>query len=103
MKDELFQELLDSVREAGAIMRGEADPSRVFSFDDPDPKAIRERLGLTQEHFAALLGISRRTLEGWEQGRRKPDGPARRLLEIAARKPELFLETLYGGHVARQG
>jgi len=75
MKAELFQELLESVREAGAILRGEKEPSRAFSFEELDIKAIRRRYEMSQVKFASLLGVSKRTLEGWEQGRRKPHGP----------------------------
>jgi len=47
---------------------------------------------LTQEEFSALLGVSRRTLEGWEQGRREPTGAARVLIEVAERHPEVLRE-----------
>ena len=77
MKDELFNDLVTSVREAGAIMRGEMKPSRVFKVENPDAKQIRKQMALTQTQFAALLGISVGTLRGWEQGRRNPQGPAR--------------------------
>ena len=95
MKAELFQELLESVREGGAILRGEKEPSRAFSFEELDIKAIRRRYEMSQVKFASLLGVSKRTLEGWEQGRRKPHGPARRLLQIAARHPEAVLDTVH--------
>ena len=51
-------------------------------------KAIREGVGLSQSAFAALMGVSLRTLQDWEQGRRQPTGPARALLRVAARHPE---------------
>jgi putative transcriptional regulator len=92
MKDELFNELVQSVREAGAYLRGEADPARVTFVGEPDPRAIREGVGMTQEQFAAALCISVKTLRNWEQGRRDPSGPAMRLLQIAARHPEILLE-----------
>jgi putative transcriptional regulator len=94
MKDELFQELLTSVREGGRILRGKAKPSRSFEMSEPDVGAIRERYGLSQEQFASLLGISVRTLQNWEQGRRRPRGPARVLLRVAAQHPEAILDTL---------
>jgi putative transcriptional regulator len=93
MKDELFKELLESLEEGAAILAGEKKASRTFEYPEPDAGAIRTKLGLTQAAFAALLGISQRTLEGWEQKRRKPVGPARRLLEIAASYPEAFVNT----------
>jgi putative transcriptional regulator len=92
MKDDLFDELIESVREAGAYLRGAADPAEVTFVDEPDPRLIREGLGLTQEQFAAALCISVATLRNWEQGRREPSGPAMRLLQIAAKHPEVLLE-----------
>jgi putative transcriptional regulator len=88
MKEEMFKELLESVRQAGAIVRGEMEPSRVFVVEAPDVKAIRTKLGVSQDEFASLLGISVRTLENWEQKRRIPKGPARVLLEVAAAHPD---------------
>jgi len=88
MKDELFAELVESVREGGAILRGRAEPSRSFEASPPDVKAIRETYGLSQTELAALLGISVDTLQNWEQGRRTPRGPARVLLQVVAKHPE---------------
>jgi putative transcriptional regulator len=95
MKDELFKELEKSVKEGGKILRGKKKPSREFLFDNPDPKIIREQLGLSQIKFAKLLGISTSTLQNWEQGRRKPDGPAKILLNVAARYPEAIYNTVH--------
>jgi putative transcriptional regulator len=92
MKEELFEELLESVRQGGAIIRGERKPSRSFSIDEPDAKAIREEFGLSQPMFARMMGISVATLRNWEQGRRRPHGPARVLLILAARFPEAVLK-----------
>lgn len=94
MKDELFNELVASLREGGAILRDELPASRSFSFDPPDIRHIREGFGLTQVQFAALLGISVRTLRNWEQGRRVPEGPARVLLQVAAKHPEAVLDVV---------
>ena len=88
MKEELFNELVASVREGGAILRGETAPSRVFTVEGPDIQRIRAGYKLSQIEFAALLGISVKTLRNWEQGRRTPDGPARVLLQVAAKHPE---------------
>ena len=88
MNEELFAELLESVREGAAILRGEKVPSRIFVIQEPDVKDIRERYNLSQSEFASLLGISVKTLQNWEQGRRIPRGPARILLEVAAKHPE---------------
>ena len=88
MKDELFNELVTSVREGGAILRGERTPSRQFVVEGPDVKRIRANYKLSQGEFAALLGISVATLRNWEQGRRTPEGPARILLQVAAKHPD---------------
>ena len=62
MKDEMFDQLVESVRQGGAILRGEAKPSRVFKVSAPDVKRIRAQYQLSQSEFAALLGISVGTL-----------------------------------------
>ncbi len=94
MNDDLFNELVASVREGGAILRGEKDAARTYAADEPDVAMIREEYGLSQAKFAALLGISVRTLQNWEQGRRHPHGPARVLLRVAARHPRAVLDTV---------
>jgi putative transcriptional regulator len=94
MKDELFAELVASLHEGGAILRGDQPASRFFTISPPDIKNIRDGFGLTQEQFAALLGISVRTLRNWEQGRRVPEGPARVLLQVAAKHPEAVLDVV---------
>ncbi len=94
MNDKLFQELLESIKQGGQIMRGEKKPSRAFNFKNPDVRSIRKRYGLSQNKFAQLLGISPSTLRNWEQGRRKPEGPARVLLLVAERHPEAILDAV---------
>ncbi len=92
MKDELFQELLASVKQGAAIMKGAMQPSRSFEFPETEVRALREQFGLSQDKFADLVGISVGTLRNWEQGRRKPEGPARVLLRVASRHPEALLD-----------
>jgi putative transcriptional regulator len=93
MKKEHFDELLQSVKEAAAIERGQAKPSRTFKVESANDVArVRGRLGLSQNKFARLLGISENTLQNWEQGRRKPAGPAKVLLRVSARHPQAVLE-----------
>jgi len=94
MKKKMFEELLESVRQGGAILRGERRPSREYRIQDPDVRRLRARFGLSQERFAALMGISVGTLRNWEQGRRKPEGSARVLLRVVARHPEAVMEAL---------
>ena len=78
-------EILESIRE---IKRGEH--GRVVNV--PSVSAVRERTGLSQARFAQLLGVSVRTLQEWEQGRRAPSGAARTLLLIAQKNPRALLE-----------
>ena len=94
MRDDMFDELLESVRQVGAIQRGEMPAARTTRFSDEDVKQLRERMQLSQPRFAAMLGISVGTLRNWEQGRRKPEGPARALLRVAAVHPEAVLDAL---------
>jgi putative transcriptional regulator len=94
MKNSTFDELLTSLKQGGSIVRGKKAPSRAFRLEDPDVSAIRRHLGLTQQKFAELLGISPATLRNWEQGRRKPEGAARVLLCVAAKYPEAVLDTV---------
>jgi putative transcriptional regulator len=98
MKDELFNELLESVRQGGAILRGDAPASRTFEFPErngvPDVPAIRQAAGLSQPKFARMLGISIGTLRNWEQGRRVPEGPASVLLEVAHRHPGVLVDVV---------
>ena len=96
MKEELFAELVESIKEGGRILQGTAKPKRSFNYDEPDVCAIRERLGLSQNKFSALLGISPATLRNWEQRRRKPHGAARVLLRVAAKNPKSILEAVHG-------
>jgi putative transcriptional regulator len=88
MKKQDFENLVESVRQAGAIRRGEAEPSRVTQIAPMDVKAIRQRLKKSQSEFARMIGVSVSTLQNWEQGRRRPEGPARALLKVAAENPE---------------
>ena len=94
MSNDLFEELKESVREGGAILRGDKKASRTFSVEAPNVKKIREQYKLSQSEFAALLGISIKTLQNWEQGRRQPRGTARVLLQVAAKYPKAVWDTV---------
>jgi len=86
-KRNIEQELLESVREI------KAGGGHTFTIDIPkDIKELRSSLHLSQTAFSSLLGVSTRTLQDWEQGRRQPQGPALALLRIADRHPEAFLQ-----------
>lgn len=84
-KRNIGQEILDGIRQ---IKRGEH--GRVISV--PSVASVRERTGLSQPKFAELLGVSVRTLQEWEQGRRAPSGAARTLLLIAAKNPRALMD-----------
>lgn len=81
-KRDIGAELLESVRQ---MKRGETSIVHVPA------KAARENTGMSQAQFAALLGVSVRTLQGWEQGRTQPSGAARTLLAIALHSPKALL------------
>ena len=84
-KRNIGQEILDRIRQ---IKRGEHD--RITNV--PSVSSVREKTGLSQLKFATLLGVSVRTLQEWEQGRRVPSGAARTLLLIAAKNPRALTE-----------
>lgn len=84
-KRNIGQEILEGIRE---LKRGEH--GRVANV--PSVSSVRERTGLSQARFAELLGVSVRTLQEWEQGRRAPSGAARTLLLIAQKNPRALLE-----------
>ena len=95
MKNEMFDELLASVQEMDKIAQGKAAASKITEFPEPEVKVIREKVGLSQSRFARLIGVSKRTLENWEQGRRHPTGPAKALLRILEADPEYAVRRLH--------
>jgi putative transcriptional regulator len=95
MKSKMFDELLESLREGGAILRGQRKASRRFEVQSSGIKAIRERTSLSQSEFARLVGVSVKTLQNWEQDRRRPTGPAAALLTIIAYEPGLALKAIH--------
>ena len=94
MRRDEFDQLAESVRQAGKIHRGELKPTRVFKYQPTDIKAIRLKLGKSQTEFALMIGVSVSTLQNWEQGRRSPAGPAQALLKVAEHDPEAVAEAL---------
>ena len=95
MKSRMFKELLGSVREGGAILRGQKMASRRFVVEAAGVRAIRERTSLSQTEFADLIGVSVKTLQNWEQDRRRPTGPAAALLRIIAQEPRLAVRAIH--------
>ena len=94
MKKKDFDGLVASVRQAGRIRRGKLRPARTTTFRPADVRAIRDKLGKSQTEFALMIGVSVATLRNWEQGRRRPDGPAMALLRVASRRPKAVIEAL---------
>ena len=85
---EFEKDLLESIRQA---QRGEG---RVTKVAVTAATEARLKLGVSQSAFAQLLGVSVRTLQEWEQGRREPSGAARTLLRIALKSPEAILQAV---------
>src|SRR5579872_3327923 len=95
-KRRVGQEIITSLKEAIAWAGGENVPVRVTTIQLPtiDVRAVRRRLGLSQSEFATRFGFQPATLRNWEQGRTRPDGPARVLLAVIARHPEAVEDAL---------
>jgi putative transcriptional regulator len=85
MKQDAFNDLVASVRQAGRIRRGTLKAARITEFRPADVKAVRGKLGASQSELALMMGISVATLRNWEQGRNNPEGPALALLRVAQR------------------
>ncbi len=85
--EELGAQLLRSVREMKAGLRGRVHTAEVSGIVE-----ARQGAGLSQAAFAGLLGVSVRTLQDWEQGRREPSGAAKTLIKVARLHPEVLLE-----------
>ncbi len=83
-------EIFEGLDEIKKFKKGQVKLRTVKLSEPSGPKVIRSRLKLSQSAFAGLLGVSMRTLQDWEQGRRAPQGPAIALLRIAEQHPEVF-------------
>ena len=100
MRKDLFDQLVESVRQMKAIEAGRRKPARVvgsehfLTAERPDVASLRRRFGVSQAKFAMALGISVNTLQNWEQHRRRPEGPAKVLLLIVAAHPETLLSVM---------
>jgi putative transcriptional regulator len=91
-KRDIGLEILEGIQDIKAHKAG-GKVLRTHSLKEPDPpQVIRAKLKLSQAAFAGLMGVSLRTVQDWEQGRRKPSGPAEALLRIAEQKPEVFTQ-----------
>ena len=85
-------EILEGIQEIKAYKIGEVDLRTRVLIEPSTPKEIRAKLRLSQAAFAGLMGVSLRTVQDWEQGRRKPSGPAKSLLRIAEQHPKIFVQ-----------
>lgn len=94
MEHNLFVDLLQSLQEAKEIRRGETMASNQFEVPLIDVKAVREQMGLSQSEFACLMRVSSRTVQNWEQHRRRPTGPAVELLKVLMIAPDVALNVL---------
>jgi putative transcriptional regulator len=87
--------ILGSIREARAILRGESEGELVAHVPPEfDVKALRRKLGMSQSRFAKSFGFGLAAVQSWEQGRRRPEGPARVLLKVIEHEPEAVRRAL---------
>ncbi|MCJ2070888.1 helix-turn-helix domain-containing protein [Methylobacterium sp. J-030] len=100
MTDDAFETIMSALSQAAAHARGEDVPGLVVHAPrvaaDLDVAAIRRRTGASQARFAQSIGIAVSTLRNWEQGRRRPEGPARVLLALLDPNPRVVQELLVG-------
>ncbi|WP_263078913.1 type II toxin-antitoxin system MqsA family antitoxin [Endozoicomonas sp. Mp262] len=87
---DIGQEILDGLEEIKAYKSGKGDLKTTVLSEPSPAKTIREKLQLSQSAFASFMGVSVRTLQDWEQGRRNPQGPAKALLRVVEQHPEVF-------------
>lgn len=90
------EEILQGAMEALAYVRGDKTKGRAHYIiaTDIDVKSVREKTGLTQEHFAETYGFSLSTLKKWESGNRHPEGPAKAYLMVIGEKPLVVRKAL---------
>ena len=87
---DIGNEILEGLHEIQEFNKGNIQLRTTELSEPSEPRVIRTKLKLSQSAFAGLLGVSMRTLQDWEQGRRNPQGPAIALLRIAEQHPEVF-------------
>jgi Predicted transcriptional regulator len=95
MKNKEFKELLISIDQAKKIHSGRLKAGRITAFNPVMVKNIRLKLHASQAAFARMIGVSIGTLQNWEQGRRRPEGPALALLKVAEINPRAVIKALH--------
>ena len=95
MKNKDFKDLLTSIGQARKIHAGKMKPGRISRFNPITVTNIRKKLHKSQAEFAYIIGVSVNTLQNWEQGRRRPEGPALALLKVAEVNPEIVMKALH--------
>ncbi len=95
MKGKQFNELLQSIDQARKIHAGKLKAGRVTRFNPIMVRNIRLKLHASQASFARMIGVSIDTLQNWEQGRRRPEGPALALLKVAENNPRAIIKALH--------
>ena len=95
----VFETIMDGLSDAEAYLEGDRVGYEVrdVKVPEPDVRAIRERTGLSQVAFARSIGVAPGTIRNWEQGRRRPQGPARVLLSVIDRQPRIVQDALIRG------
>lgn len=98
MSKETFERLKEGLEDAIAYMEGDKSRGRAHTVMVPvvDVRAVRKKLGMSQDSFARQFGVSAATVRNWEQGRRRPEGPARVLLQVIDKEPEAVKRALAG-------
>ena len=91
MSSELYNDIMEGLREVREIRAGRLKPASVVEIPEP-PKAVRTRLKLSQAEFAEFVGVNKYTLKNWEQGKRRISTPAKTLFKIVATSPEVILK-----------
>jgi len=107
MEKKLFGDLIASIREAGRISRGEAQAKHVHSYSSERVRQlrrsfkpsqivkVRRQLNMSQSEMARVMLIPKATLQSWEQGRRRPEGPALVLIRVMSRNPDAIVSALH--------
>ncbi len=97
MTKKAFDKIAEGLIEALAVAKGEAEPARLYVPAELDVRAIRRKIGLSQEAFASAFGFTSSQIKQWEQGRHRPLGAARAYLLVIAQNPSMVLEMLRTG------